>query len=65
MRWGVRDYRDRLSVPGLLERYPGRKGSVPLARLAARKTLPVGITRNDLEEGFLALVDRFGLPRPG
>jgi hypothetical protein len=60
----VRKYTDRLSVPHLLERYPGRKGSVLLARLAARKTLPVGITRNDLEEAFLALIDRFDLPRP-
>ncbi len=60
----VREYTDRLSVPDLLERYPGRKGSVVLARLANRKSLPVGITRNDLEEAFLALVDRFGLSRP-
>jgi very-short-patch-repair endonuclease len=60
----VRKYTDRLSVPHLLERYPGRKGSVLLARLASRKTLPVGITRNDLEEAFLALIDRHGLPRP-
>jgi very-short-patch-repair endonuclease len=60
----VRKYTDRLSVPDLLERYPGRKGSVLLARLAGRKTLPVGITRNDLEEAFLALVDRNALPRP-
>jgi hypothetical protein len=60
----VREYTDRLSVPHLLERYPGRKGSLLLGRLATRKTLPVGITRNDLEEAFRALVDRFGLPRP-
>jgi Transcriptional regulator, AbiEi antitoxin/Protein of unknown function (DUF559) len=60
----VRELRDRLSVPRLLERYPGRKGSLVLARLAGRKELPVGITRNELEEAFLALVDRFGLPRP-
>jgi very-short-patch-repair endonuclease len=60
----VRKYTDPLSVPDLMERYPGRKGSVVLARLAGRKTLPVGITRNDLEEAFLALVDRHGLPRP-
>ncbi|HVS99437.1 MAG TPA: DUF559 domain-containing protein [Solirubrobacterales bacterium] len=60
----VRGYTDRLSVPDLLERYPGRKGSVLLARLADRKTLPVGITRNDFEEAFLALIDRHGLPRP-
>lgn len=60
----VREYTGRLSVPDLLERYPGRKGSLLLTRLANRKTLPVGITRNDLEEAFLALIDRFGLPRP-
>jgi Protein of unknown function (DUF559) len=60
----VREYTDRLSVPHLLARYPGRKGSVLLDRLANRKTLPMGITRNDLEEAFLALADRFGLPRP-
>jgi hypothetical protein len=53
----VREYTDRLSVPHLLARYPGRKGSVLLARLANRKTLPVGITRNDLEEAFLYEVD--------
>lgn len=60
----VRGYRDRLSVPHLLERHPGRKGSPLLARLSGGNEAPVGITRNDLEEGFLALVDRHGLPRP-
>jgi hypothetical protein len=60
----VRRHRHCLSVPDLLERHPGRKGSLVLARLAKRKELPVGITRNDLEEAFLALIDRFGLPRP-
>lgn len=58
----VRQYRVRLSVPDLIERYPGRPGTVLLARLAVGE--PVGITRNELEEAFLALVDRFGLPRP-
>ena len=60
----VRGYADSLSVPDLLERYPGRKGSLVLARLANRKSLPVGITRNDFEEAFLALIDRHRLPRP-
>jgi very-short-patch-repair endonuclease len=60
----VREYTDRLSVPQLLERYPGRRGSVLLTRLVNRKALPVGITRNDFEEAFLALIDRHGLPRP-
>ena len=60
----VRELRDRLSVWDLLKRHPGRKGSTVLMRLANRKTLPVGITRNDFEEAFLRLIDRFGLPRP-
>jgi len=60
----VREYRLRLSVPDLLERYPGRKGTVLLARLASGKAPPVGITRGELEERFLALADRFALPRP-
>jgi very-short-patch-repair endonuclease len=60
----VREYTDRLSVPDLLERYPGRRGSGLLARLARGDVLPVGITRNDFEEAFLALIDRHGLPRP-
>jgi very-short-patch-repair endonuclease len=60
----VRGLTGSLSVPHLLERYPGRKGSVLLAPLANRTTLPVGITRNDFEEAFLSLIDRHGLPRP-
>jgi Protein of unknown function (DUF559) len=58
----VREYRTRLSVPEVIERYQGRKGTLLLTRLAAGKA--VGITRNELEEAFLALIDRFGLPRP-
>jgi very-short-patch-repair endonuclease len=60
----VRGLTASLSVPDLLERYPGRKGSVVLARLAGRRALPLGITRNDFEEAFLALIDRHRLPRP-
>lgn len=60
----VREYTDRLSVPGLLERYPGRKGSVVLAGLANRKALPVGVTRNEFEEAVLAPIERHRLPRP-
>jgi very-short-patch-repair endonuclease len=60
----VRGYIAPLSVPDLLKRYPGRRGSLVLTRLANRKSLPVGITRNDFEEAFLALIDRHDLPRP-
>jgi very-short-patch-repair endonuclease len=60
----VRGLRDRLSVPDLLARYPGRKGAVVLARMAGRRGLALGITRSELEEAFLKLIDRFELPRP-
>jgi very-short-patch-repair endonuclease len=58
----VRGYTDALSVLDLVERYPGRRGSVVLSRLAGGRAL--GITRSELEEAFLTLIDRFGLPRP-
>jgi very-short-patch-repair endonuclease len=59
----VSELRDRVSLPMLLERYPGRRGSRNLRELLASKA-PVGVTRNDFEEAFVALVDRHGLPRP-
>ncbi len=60
----VRGYTDALSVPDLLARYPRRRGSVVLGRLAGRRDLALGITRSELEEAFLALIERFELPRP-
>ena len=59
----VRRLTDRLSVPDLLERHPGRRGAANLSALIASKA-PGGVTRNDLEEGFVALVDAHHLPRP-
>ena len=59
----VLQLRDPLPVATVLARHPGRRGTVALRRLIAAER-PTDITRNDLEEGFVALVDRFGLPRP-
>lgn len=59
----VRGMRDRVSLPMLLERYPGRRGTRNLRELLESPE-PVGITRNDFEEAFLALVDAHGLRRP-
>jgi very-short-patch-repair endonuclease len=59
----ARELRDRVSLPMLLERYPGRRGTRNLRALLETGE-PVGITRNDFEEAFLALVDRYGLLRP-
>ncbi len=59
----VRGLRDRVSLPMLLERYPGRRGSRNL-RLLLEAPEPEGLTRNDFEEAFLALVDASGVRRP-
>ncbi|HEU5105089.1 MAG TPA: type IV toxin-antitoxin system AbiEi family antitoxin domain-containing protein [Solirubrobacterales bacterium] len=49
----VRGLRDRVSLPMLLERYPGRRGARNL-RLLLESPEPVGFTRNDFEEAFSA-----------
>lgn len=56
---------DRLSLPDLVERYPGRRGlrKVRLA-LTRIETLPAGRTRSPLEERFLPFLRHHGLPRP-
>jgi hypothetical protein len=59
----VRGLTDRVSLPMLLERYPGRRGTRSLRTLLDSDE-PVGITRNEFEEAFLALIDAYGLPRP-
>ncbi len=59
----VRKMTDRVSLPVLLERYPGRRGTRNLRELLA-SVEPIGISRNEFEEAFLALVDACGLPRP-
>jgi very-short-patch-repair endonuclease len=59
----VQDLRDRVSLPMLLERYPGRRGARNLRTLLDAGE-PVGFTRNDFEEAFVAFVDEYGLRRP-
>jgi hypothetical protein len=59
----VRGLTDRVSLPMLLERYPGRRGAKSLRAVLGSEE-PVAITRNDFEEAFLALIDAYGLPRP-
>jgi hypothetical protein len=53
----------RVSLPGLIERYPGHRG-VGVLRDLLGKGEPVGITESDLEERFLAFLDARGFPRP-
>lgn len=59
----ARELRAKVSLPVLLERYPGRRGTRRLWALLEAKG-PETITRNDFEEAFLALIDAYGLPRP-
>ncbi len=55
---------DRLSLPHLLERYPGRKGSRAVKQCLARRRETAGRSRGWLEEVFLPFLDRHRLPRP-
>ncbi len=56
---------DRLSLPDLLDRYPGRRGS-PIVRecLRRRAEMPAGRARSWLEREFLPFLRHNRLPRP-
>lgn len=55
---------DRLSLPHLLQRYPGRKGSTAVREILARRREISGRSRSWLEEVFLPFLDQHRLPRP-
>jgi hypothetical protein len=55
---------DALSLPALLERYPGRRGARSVRIALVRRSESPGRTRSRFEERFLAFLDRYGLPRP-
>jgi hypothetical protein len=58
----VRGLTDSLSVPDLLARHPGRRGVAKL-RVLLDGDESEGITRNEFEEAFVAMLDHHGLPR--
>jgi very-short-patch-repair endonuclease len=60
----VQGLTDRLSIPDLLARYPRRRGSAVLRSLLGEGAAARGVTKNDFEERFAALVDSHGLPKP-
>jgi hypothetical protein len=60
----VRRLMDVLSVEDLLNRHPRRPGAPLLRRILAAGRVGSTVTRSELEERFLAFVDRVGLPRP-
>jgi very-short-patch-repair endonuclease len=53
-----------LSIRDLLARYPRRRGSAVLCALLDDGAEGNGVTRNELEERLVALLDSQGLPRP-
>lgn len=55
---------DRLSLPDLLERYPGRRGVRSIRAALDRLAESPGRERSPLEERFVPFLDRHGLPRP-
>ncbi len=56
---------DRLSLPDLIERYRGRRGTARVrAALARIEALPGGRVRSPLETKFLPFLRRHRLPRP-
>jgi very-short-patch-repair endonuclease len=55
---------DRVPLSTLLERYRGRKGTRALREILEAGGFGRYETRSDLEDAFLAFVDRHGLPRP-
>jgi hypothetical protein len=55
---------DHLSLPTLLHRYPRRPGSRKLSEALRKRNGDATITRSDLEELLIELVDELGLRRP-
>lgn len=60
----VQQLTDRLSIPDLLDRYPGRRGTAVLRGMLGDGAALCGVTRNDFEERFVSFVDANRLPRP-
>ncbi len=55
---------DALSLRDLLVRYPRRAGTPAIAAALAARAAGATVTRSELEERFLDLLERHGLPRP-
>lgn len=53
-----------LSLPDLLARYPRHRGSPLIRAILGDRSCGQGVAREELEERFLAFVERAGLPRP-
>jgi len=54
----------RLSLDDLLYRYPRRRGSAKVCGVLARGRIGLDVTKSELEDRFLRLLDARGLERP-
>lgn len=59
-----RQLRDRLSLPDLLARYPGRRGARAIKACLARRAEQPGRARSPLEEVFVPFLRCYRLPLP-
>jgi predicted transcriptional regulator of viral defense system len=59
-----RRYADAPSLSELLERHRGARGTASLRAILGRRQLGESITRSELEDRFLSLIDRAHLPPP-
>jgi hypothetical protein len=60
----VRRLGDRPSLDDLLIRHHARRGSAAIRRVLVHGRIGAGILRSELEERFLAFVEKSGLPVP-
>jgi Protein of unknown function (DUF559)/Transcriptional regulator, AbiEi antitoxin len=60
----VRRLWDELSLNHLLDRYPGRSGTRAIKAVLRKRNQGATLTRSELEDRFIELVDAGGLPRP-
>lgn len=56
---------DRLSLPDLLHRYPGRPGSHTVRTALDRRNAGSTVTRSEFEDRFVEFADAYGFRRPG
>ena len=55
---------DQAAIEASIARNPGRHGTKRLLAVIGKGELGTTLTRNELEEAFLAICDRIGTPRP-
>jgi hypothetical protein len=55
---------DELSLDHLLDRYPRHKGNRAIRAALSQRRAGATVTKSELEEMFIALIDAAGIPRP-